>query len=164
MRPHLLMLAGLVLVAACTGPASGPATPEPLRAQVTTQDPAAARAALETRMKELGFTLDDDCAACTIRGEIASGAPAAWFVCDKVRVEDESGDANRSQLVEPEDYKALTTIRVTSLGAQTSVDMKTHYAGIYRDRFDNKLFDQTCIASGELEKAVLAALAPAATS
>ncbi len=163
MRCLLPLLAGLLLTA-CAGTGSGPATPEPLRAQVTTQDPVAAQKALEARLRELGFTLDSDSGPGMIRGAIESGAPAAWFDCDKVRVQDSSGDSNRSQLVEPEDFKALTQIRVTSLGAQTNVDMKTHYAGIYRDRYDNQLFDQTCLASGELEKAVLASLAPAAAS
>lgn len=160
MRYILPAVAGLLLLAACAAPGPGPATPDPIRAQVTTQDVASTQAALEARLRELGFMLETDSQPGMIRAGILAGAPVAWFTCDKVRVEDSSGDSTRSRLVEPEDYKTLVQIRVTSLGTQTNVDMKTNYYGVYRDRFDNQLFDQNCVASGALEQAVLAVVSP----
>lgn len=160
MRHILPMVAGLLLLAACASSGPGPARPEPARAQVTTQDVPSTQAALETRLRELGFMLEPDSAPGMIRAGILTGAPAEWFVCDKIRVEDSSGDSSRSRLVDPEDHKTLVQIRVTSLGTQTNVDMKTNYYGVYRDRFDNNLFDQNCVASGALEQAVLAVITP----
>ncbi len=164
MRQIFPLVAGLLLLAACAAHGPGPAAPDPTRAQVTTQDVPTTQAALESRLRELGFMLEPDSEPGMIRAGILTEAPADWFLCDKVRVEDSSGDSNRSRLVDPEDHKVLVQIRVTSLGNQTNVDMKTHYYGVYRDRFDNNLFDQNCVASGALEQAVFAVVTPSPTA
>ena len=103
--------------------------------------------------EEVGFEADDLVASYAIAGRDAGH-----------HVTIVSSDKDLMQLVDPEDHKVLVQIRVTSLGNQTNVDMKTHYYGVYRDRFDNNLFDQNCVASGALEQAVFAVVTPSPTA
>lgn len=159
MRVFTAVTLCLVAAGACTA-APQPATPTPSRGAVTSLAPAAAQAAVEARLTELGFSLEADSTPGLIRASLDRGADPAWFICDRITIEDRQSEPNRFHWADPSDLSVIVSARVTELGGQTNVDLSTHYTGLYLDRFNNLTFGRACGATGELERAVLGAVGP----
>lgn len=156
MRGRALAVMSLLLLAACaTTPP--PAMPSPPLGTLTDRSIEEAEAAIALRLEALGFALQPDRQAGSIWGEIESGAPAEWFICDRIIVLDRTSDHNQRQWADPEDLKARVGVTVSRLGTRTSVSIAPRFTGIYRDRFVNQTFERACATAGILEPAVLGA-------
>lgn len=157
MRLPLLPVLALLLLAACSGQPPRPGVSTAPLGVLASQPPATVQARLETRLEELGFTLATN--QGFIRAEIARGAPPEWFACDRLVVEDNDSDFNRFHWADPETHRIWLTARISELGDQTSIALVPHFQGIYRDRFNNLPFTQTCGSAGRLEPMLLAVAA-----
>lgn len=155
--PHLLPVLGVLILAACAGPAPQPGVSTAALGALTPQPVAAAQAAVAARLAELGFAVTESPETGIIMAEISNGAPVAWADCDRMQVT-EQFDRNRVQWADAEDRRARVTVRFSELAGQTSVSLAPRLDGLYVDRFNNLPFDRPCASTGVLETQILAAV------
>lgn len=143
-----------LVLAGCTGGAPQPGVSTAPLGSLTPLSVREAEAAVEARLGELGFTVEQSLETGVIFGVITNRAPAEWADCDRVRVVAQD-DGNRMHWADADDWRARVTVRFSELGGQTSVTLTPRLDGVYLDRFDNLPFDRACSSTGVLERQLL---------
>lgn len=157
-RDLALALALAALVGACRQP---PPTPPPGAIDPTRQvavAPAEARANVEGKLRELGFTTrGDGDATLTLVAERSGEPDGAWATCPLALANDPDTERNRRSFERPFSLHTKIVARFTSPAGRTLVSLDVLQQGRYRNPYVGIEFGEVCRSTGALEMLLLAA-------
>jgi hypothetical protein len=158
-RRHIaLVLALAAALGACRQP---PPAPPPGAIDPTRQVPVApaeARANVEKKLRELGFTTRSDSdASLTLVAERVGEDDGAWATCPLAPVTDPDSDSNRRSFERPFSLRSNVVARFTMPAGRTLVSLDVLQAGRYRNPYIGIEFDERCRSTGALEVLLLGA-------
>lgn len=90
--------------------------------------------------------------------ELIDYQPKGWAACKPARVIDRHDDKNRRDRGRPVDRQLRLTVQLADTGAGSVVDMQTSFSERQINPFKNLPFQVRCPSTGELERALFAAL------
>lgn len=153
-RSVALVLALLLAACSSTPPPRLPPAPRPPLDDAG----AAVSSRLIQALLAQGFRVTSDPSGTLIRGERAE-APADWFDCPSVVVNDPDPKRSRRAFVRPDGASTLVEAQVGPVGARERVDLDVTMTGLYRNHFDRVPFRRPCASTGVIEAQLRAAAA-----
>ena len=155
---RIVVLALAAALGACRQPlpAPPPGAIDPTR-QVAVA-PAQARANVEGKLRELGFTTRGDSdASLTLVAERVGEPDEAWATCPLAVANDPDTERNRRSFERPFTLRSNVVARFTTPSGRTLVSLDILPVGRYRNPYIGIEFDERCRSTGALEALLLAA-------
>jgi hypothetical protein len=154
--PALLALS--LTLASCVAPPPQPPAGAINPSRQVAATPASARASVEAKLRELGFTVrGDNDAALTIAAEHVGAPDPAWATCPLAVANDPNSEHNRRSTERPIGMRTTVVARFTRPGADTIVSVDVIHVGRYQNPYVALEFDEVCHTNGGLEHLLLAA-------
>lgn len=157
-RHFALVLALAATLGACRQPppAPPPGAIDPTR-QVSVA-PAEARANVERKLHDLGFTTRGDSdASLTLVAERVGAPDETWAACPLALANDPDTERNRRSFERPFSLRSNIVARFTTPSGRTLVSLDILQVGRYRNPYVAIEFDERCRSTGALEALLLAA-------
>lgn len=135
-------------------PAPPPGAVDPTR--LVAVSPAEARARVEAKLRELGFTTrGDGDASLTLVAERVGEVDGAWATCPLTLANDPDTERNRRSFERPFSLRTNIVARFTMPAGRTLVSLDVLQVGRYRNPYVGIEFDDRCRSTGALEKLLL---------
>jgi hypothetical protein len=153
-----VLLALSLTVASCIAPPPQPPAGAINPSRQVAATPASARASVEAKLRELGFTVrGDNDAALTIAAEHVGAPDPAWATCPLAVANDPNSEHNRRSTERPIGMRTTVVARFTRPGADTIVSVDVIHVGRYQNPYVALEFDELCRTNGGIEHLLLAA-------
>jgi hypothetical protein len=135
-------------------PTPPPGAVDPTR--LVAVSPGEARAKVESKLRELGFTTrGDGDATLTLAAERVGKVDEAWATCPLALASDPDTERNRRSFERPFNLRTNVVARFTTPAGKTLVSLDVLQVGRYQNPYVALEFDERCRSTGALEAALL---------